>query len=433
MITYAGDESNLPDIFERINQRGTKLNKYEVFAATWIDSDTQVNSEKVRVEINNKYSALIEKGFSIDGLQEDGMIASFNLFEYLFGFGKVIVGEGRYLFSGSTKADPTETEPAAFSLACLSRGRQLSAMRSLPEFMPRSADGLIDPAAMEAGLLDAAKAVQSWISPYTSLRLNSQGVDSIEIAHGELQIVSMIARAAAGRWNTQGDWSEKDGWEDDWKALEKAMPQHYLLDIIEETWRGPLYTIAFNRVWQSEDSADTENLEPSDYYKKPIEKESFALILDSWFEKQMAREQRTRSYVRGSDKALLRFVYAGIVSHLDNQIQTFELEHLFPVSRLRQEIPEAESGWPISCIANLALFTRALNREKSKQTISEYLAKNVLPAPEKKLLDQCLLCDSASVSIPEDGLSREAYEEFLRTRWADMKEHLFHNLKVSAS
>ncbi len=43
VVTYTGDESDLPDIFERINQRGTKLNKYEVFAATWLNSETNVS------------------------------------------------------------------------------------------------------------------------------------------------------------------------------------------------------------------------------------------------------------------------------------------------------------------------------------------------------------------------------------------------------
>lgn len=38
VVTYAGPEGELPEIFERINQSGTKLNKYEVFAATWINN-----------------------------------------------------------------------------------------------------------------------------------------------------------------------------------------------------------------------------------------------------------------------------------------------------------------------------------------------------------------------------------------------------------
>ena len=35
VIVYTGDESNLPDIFDRINSKGTPLDQYEVYAAAW--------------------------------------------------------------------------------------------------------------------------------------------------------------------------------------------------------------------------------------------------------------------------------------------------------------------------------------------------------------------------------------------------------------
>ena len=35
VIVYTGDESNLPDIFDRINSKGTPLDPYEVYAAAW--------------------------------------------------------------------------------------------------------------------------------------------------------------------------------------------------------------------------------------------------------------------------------------------------------------------------------------------------------------------------------------------------------------
>lgn len=91
--------------------------------------------------------------------------------------------------------------------------------------------------------------------------------------------------------------------------------------------------------------------------------------------------------MRALDRVFLRYVYTGLVSHLDDQDVSFELKHLFPVSRLKDEIPADSPGWPISCVANLALFTKALNREKTSQTISEYLAGNTLLEAEKNRLD----------------------------------------------
>lgn len=38
VLFYEGSDSDLPDIFERINATGTKLSKYEIFAASWMAS-----------------------------------------------------------------------------------------------------------------------------------------------------------------------------------------------------------------------------------------------------------------------------------------------------------------------------------------------------------------------------------------------------------
>ena len=116
---------------------------------------------------------------------------------------------------------------------------------------------------MEAALGASADFVQEVLAPYTSLRLNA-ATDGFDLAHGELQIVSMIARAAVGRYDSRGDWSERAGWEDDWATLRVAMPQHYLMDLIEETWRGPLYTLLFNRVWSADE--DGKIVGPSPHY-----------------------------------------------------------------------------------------------------------------------------------------------------------------------
>ncbi|WP_344008010.1 DUF262 domain-containing protein, partial [Isoptericola halotolerans] len=149
VVTYTGDEADLPDIFERINQRGTKLNKYEVFAATWIYSPTNVASDGIREAINSKYNSLLSQGYSINGLEKDRSIQDFNLFEYLFGFGKVLVGSHPSLFSEPAQPDPTSTEPAAFSLSCVVLGEQLSEMKRLHQLMPKDSDSLINPSKME--------------------------------------------------------------------------------------------------------------------------------------------------------------------------------------------------------------------------------------------------------------------------------------------
>ncbi len=425
VVTYAGPEGELPEIFERINQSGTKLNKYEVFAATWLNSATLVNNTSVRQAINEKYQALLTRGFTIDGLESDKQIQDFNLFEYLFGMGKWLVKAHGLLFR--EKDDPAETEPAAFSLSCVVLGHQLSRMGELQRLMPRADDDVIDPTRMEEAIAQSADFVQDVLSPFISLRLNST-TDGVDIAHGELQIVSMIARAVIGRWDTRGDWTERPGWQGDWDILRKNLPQYYLLELLEETWRGPLYSLLYNRVWDVDE--DGIVVGPSQHYVRTPTIDTWDVVTKSWFDKQMAREQRSRSHVRSVDRVFLRFVYSNLVSHQENKQQTFELEHLFPVSRLKNVVPADGPGWPISCIANLALFTKSLNREKSANTIAEYLAENEISAAERQMLDKFLLCSPDDVVIDSD-FDRETYKTFLEHRWSVLRKQLYSGLGVA--
>ena len=428
IVIYKGDESELPTIFERINQSGTKLNKYEVFAATWLDkSAVQIDDSKIRQYINDKYAALIDRGFLIAGLEEGKALQDFNLFEYLFGFGKLLVQSNNLLFRPSDAA--TETEPAGFSLACIVLGHQLSDMAKMPQFMPRASDGLIDPTDLQAAILEAAKAVSSWLRPYIGLKLNST-TDAVDYAHGELQIVSMIARAVVGRWETlDGTFAEKATWKADWARLKKAMPQHYLMDLLEETWRGPIYSTLFNRVWESDES--TGALSVSDHYSTEIGRRTWGNALGVWFSKQLARTQKVRPNVRVIERTVLRFVYSSKVSYKEDVQTTFELEHLYPVSRLKGLVASDSSGWPISCISNLALFTRALNREKSAQTISEFVKAAEVGEEDLEMLDRLLLCDIEDVAIASDDFGLAEYEQFLRDRWETMQAAILKNLHVT--
>ena len=254
------------------------------------------------------------------------------------------------LFKGSKGDDSdAETEPVAFSLVTTVVGANMGQLRALDRKL-KQADGWIDPSAMQHAIEKACEFVAKTLQPYVGLKLNSTGA-STEIAHSEMQIVSMVARAVVGRWDPQKGWEEREAWKADWSQLEVAMPQHYLSDILSDHWRGPLYTYLYERVWD-------ESGGPASYYARPVPAADFIQRLDLWFERQISREQSSRPYVRASERLFLRCVYTGLVSHLhDNQV-VFELEHLFPVSRLVSIIEESGGpGWPISCISNLALCT----------------------------------------------------------------------------
>jgi hypothetical protein len=92
LIMYSGDVGNIATIFERVNNQGTQLSKYEILASSWVSYQTRITNEDIRKKILAKYDVLRSRGFEIDGLPEGSGIGEdeYNLYEYLFGLGKLL-------------------------------------------------------------------------------------------------------------------------------------------------------------------------------------------------------------------------------------------------------------------------------------------------------------------------------------------------------
>ena len=46
-IVYTGEESTLPEIFERINSKGVALTEYEIYAASWPRKEFKIHNESI--------------------------------------------------------------------------------------------------------------------------------------------------------------------------------------------------------------------------------------------------------------------------------------------------------------------------------------------------------------------------------------------------
>ena len=170
----------------------------------------------------------------------------------------------------------------------------------------------------------------------------------------------------------------------------------------------------------------------SSHFLTEFDSSRFSNIIDNWFEPQIEKSEYKRSSESSATKVFLKYLYSPQVSFRDNFENKYEIEHLFPVSRLASHITENhEDGWPINCISNLALFLESTNREKSNKTLLEY--KNALTVSQQSELDQklqgMLFCEISDVQIG-DGFSKSLYTEFLRKRFESMKLKLITNLSL---
>lgn len=421
IIVYEGDPRHLPDIFERINTGSVQLSKYQILAAQWVDVSVKTQNIEVIQSIQRKHQALEEKGFTIDIWDDSRTDSEFSLYEYLFGMGKVISQRYHLLFQEKAAH---EEESIAFALATVVNQLPISKMSSIDtkfreELGSLRLDDFFDACA------DAAEFVEEVLRPYIALKLNSR---KQSYPHSANQIISMIGRVVISKYNIN-DYSIMPSWHHDKERLEKALPQHYLADLLQQNWKGSGDSRLFSMVWKP--TAD-ESYAPSSHFLTEFDSARFSNIIDNWFEPQIEKSEYKRSSESSAAKVFLKYLYSPQVSFRDNFENKYEIEHLFPVSRLASHISENnEDGWPINCISNLALFLESTNREKSNKTLLEY--KNALTMPQRLELDRklenMLFCEVSDVQIGDD-FSKSLYMEFLRKRFGSMKLKVISNLSL---
>jgi hypothetical protein len=426
VLLFSGDASELPDIFEKLNSAGTALSKYEIYAATWVEQETRIENAKIRDAIALKYQELLDQGYEIAGLDSEGH----SLFEYLFGLGKELCERFPLLFGAPTQT--ASPEAIGFTLMTVAHQVEVPDMKQLPRVLRTSPAEPIDPTAFEAALLEAVEIVNGILLPCVGLRLNEQGRATL-VVHTQFQIASMICRVLAAAFRPF-EWIPTPDADEDIDRLKETLLAHYLYDIVRGTWRSAGDRRVFARTWVKDEEGDGA-YRPSHHYMTALSWFEVEQVLDVWFEEQLQRAQKTRSHVRGIDKLFLKLVYSDVVTVHDHATKTFELEHLFPVSRLADIVRDEPEGWPISAVSNLALFESRLNREKFKKTISEYmqgLSDDVLE-DKKAEMDRYLLCEIEDVSIPQefggDAITLGYFESFLRSRFTTMKQNVRKALK----
>lgn len=419
VLVYNGPKEHLPDIFEQINTAGTMLSKYEVYAAAWVSTSVTVGRAEVKAAIARRYKVLEDEGFSVD-ISHAGN--DYSLFDYLHGLSQYLGERYPNLFS---KKDAARNKlSGAFPLATLMLGQPLSGMSALDTLFPTSA-GKLDVDAFEQALFDAADVVDSILTPFLAFKFTS---DSEALAHGELQMVSIVAAVAAhlfdhaNSFKPRGSAAKRAKAK---KALAKAIPQHYIYDILRQQWRGSLYTYAAERVW--------DGVAPSPTYTVPVDPASFDSALATSLVEQLADVSHKRQNITAADRVFLKFLYSPVVSVQDQSAHKFDVEHWIPVKRIVDMVGTG-SPWPMGAMGNLGVLPMAPNRIKQDETVTEYLGrtKNAPPPAVAALVRKMVLVPVSRVAIPQssagDAMTSAQFESFVRANWTAMGKLLKKNV-----
>lgn len=394
VIEYSGSEENLPEIFQRLNS-GTPLTKYDKFGAAWSSKTTFTKNASVRSAVRDRLKEYVENDWEVNNFDPNTDLGEtdLNIFEYLVGLGQFLSDRHPRLFGAHTSSGEVPT--LAFAIFTLCHGLRLSDMSSLPSLMSKNSRGEIDPSKLEKIVDDACFKLNHLLEPYLAFKLNQKN-DERFIPHSEMLVISWIARLVVEGHNPT-DWSARPGVTQEQLLLANFLP-HYVVDIVDERWKGSGDSKAYARVWENSNKEKVATHLSSVYLQK-ITKDDLAKTLSSFQDQELRKNQRDRPNISAKAKLLLRLIYSDIVTVKAHKSIQFEIEHLHPVAKLNEFIETKNlDGLPISAMGNLAIIPKDDNVIKGKNYLGDYMARN----PEKltdleKLQDYVLAPDMAEI------------------------------------
>lgn len=415
VIVYTGEESNLPDIFDRINSKGTPLDQYEVYAAAWpVNEKYDISNLDVIEHIVKKYDSFVEDGYFIHGYSREEMRTTrkVNAFEYLFGLGKYLVEKYEILEFNKNLADDT-VNPIAFELvnACLNDADKIRILYKNLQ--------TIDLNVLEKAIYKAIDFVNDSISVITKFKGNSRNAN--KIFHSKYQILSMISTTFKEMY-ANGDFTHfADGWQERKSTIAKNLIHYYVYDIITNYWSeggtGKIHAAA----------------KPNRYMNE-ISSRAWMVALDGFFERSMLRaESKKVANPKSEEFVVLNCIYLKTFTAMDQlSIERFDVEHIAPKEQMRKLIEACKGeGLPISCIANLCYLPEYVNRSKKDKNFyqdKKYLQYVKLEEVETKYSfteEEDLDWMDMPYEKPEDfAVLKEYYTDYCTKRFSKIK-HLF--------
>ena len=442
-LVYFGDTDLLPEIFERINSQGSTLTKQEIYAAAWSnDFVTFTNDDYIEIlKINrDRYDNMLGSGMDLGDYDSRKFVQekTVNLFELVFGFGKIISKKYPHLFLYDEK-DPTKVESVGFNLinACLLQksGSMRSLNRAFKDYIGLSTGNVVS---FLKKIEEAVSYVDGKLSNGTKFKGNTRPTSKISPIFSEMQIVSIISTVFIARHvNYKIDENgiaydidiNTEAYNTKWSNMKDKFSKNILkiatIDMLNSKWKG------------SGDKKLDGLLTDQSYYNREIVWEDFEQILDVYFN-IINNERNERDKIaspKDQEKLILNLVYSHIFTASDQMNDSkFDIEHLAPKDLMKRKILSYDDdfGLPISSIGNLCLLPEYDNRTKKSSTLyqdEDYLNSVDISYVEEKY---SFTTEKSMEWINNGDLSQEEFKNeylnFITNRFEKIKKILKENL-----
>lgn len=421
VIVYSGDEDSLPEIFDRINSKGTPLSTYEVYAASWpVNKRFRVENNGVVDKVLRKYDLLADDEFIVAGYDRDDMRVNrmLNAFEYSFGLSRYLNDKFEFLHFHNNSADD-EINPLGFELvnACINSSNDK--IKSLYRDILN-----LDINLFEKRLIEVIEFVGKIIAKVTLFKGNNR--TNKLILHSKYQIMSMISTTFKEKYELSDLAKARNTWNMSKQLLEKNMIQHYVNDIIRSEWNDG-------------GTSKIHKVAKPNKYLIPIPRKVWESTLNAYFEQNnMRQESKNFANPRKEDIVILNCIYLPLFTALDQlSLDKFDIEHIATKDQMKSLITISKSdGLPISSIANICYLPEKVNRSKgAKNFYQDINYKKYIDLNEvEKKYSFTKAQDLEWMDIPYNSFDAEVLKEyymtFLNKRFKRQKEIFYNSLNI---
>lgn len=399
-IIFEGTDSEMSDIFQKLNSEGVSLSKYDIFSANWQDCQIDCKHDKDVLEyVKQKYTQTAIMGLEIDGYDENELFETgiINTYEYAYAIGKALSEKSHFIY---TSKKTTDIDSIGFTLLAAIFGISNKDMSDLGKVMDGSK---LDFSQLKTKIIYALnvveKALQNWL-----LSLNDKYLNS----HSDFQLASYIITSFKLHFKIEDDKiidisKENRNFIHDFRT---HLHKHYLYDTLRSFWSGTGDTKLDDLVLK-----DVRNRR----YVSNIPMEHFESTLSTWLDEE---NTNTRKNFNNEAKIFINYLTAKKVNRSDYQNTNFDYDHVVPKARF-SKFTNFGLELAISSPCNVVLMPSFDNRSKREYTYYELKERKntAIELNEEKLNSFSYPTREELRFVESDiSLTLESYKNFLDNR-----------------